>query len=117
MHGEPNGTFLKFYLNILNQQVLKKKNKLVLIGCKKLFIKQMKKLKYKLNLKEIKNIYESDAKFINIINVEFKFKKEFSKISSLSNQYIERCFDLALKLIRSEKLNKLINGPISKSIF
>lgn len=118
VHGEPNSTFSEILFKYFKSTSFKKnKNKLVLIGCKKLIIKQMKKLKYKLNLKEIKNIYESDAKFINIINVEFKFKKEFSKISNLSNQYIERCFDLALKLIRSEKLNKLINGPISKKHF
>ena len=75
VHGETNSTFSEILFKYFKSTSFKKnKNKLVLIGCKKLIIKQMKKLKYKLNLKEIKNIYESDAKFINIINVEFKFK-------------------------------------------
>ena len=77
----------------------------------------MKQLNYKFKLNEIKNIDETVSSSINIINVDYKFKKTFSKINSSSNRYIEKCFDLAIKLIKSHKLNKLINGPVSKTHF
>ena len=33
-------------------------------------------------------------KKINIINIDYKFKKNFNKISKNSNTYIENCFNL-----------------------
>ncbi len=110
--------FLKFCSNILNLQNLKKnKSKIILIGCKKLTQLQMKKLDYNLTLNEITDVKESSSQLINIINVDYNFKKAFSKITSASNQYIENCFNLALKLMKVNKLTKLINGPISKTSF
>ena len=62
-------------------------------------------------MKQKKNI-------VNIINIDFKYKKIFDKISSKSNKYIENCFNKSLKIIKKNK-NKciLINGPISKKTF
>ena len=60
---------------------------------------------------------EFKKKSINIINVDFKFKNAFSKITSDSNRYIEDCFDVGIKLMNTYKLTKLINGPISKKHF
>jgi len=58
-----------------------------------------------------------DNKKINLINVEYKFKNCFEKISSKSNGYIENSFEIALKIIKQNKLSKFINGPISKKFF
>ena len=49
---------------------------------------QMKKLKYKLLLNEIE-ILNFKKKKINIINIDYKFKKTFNKISNKSNEYIK----------------------------
>ncbi len=117
VHGEPNSTFTEILLKYFKYLKKKNKNKIVFIGCKKLFQKQMKELNYKFKLNEIKNIDDTVLSSINIINVDYKFKKTFSKIKSSSNRYIEKCFDLAIKLIKSHKLNKLINGPVSKTHF
>ena len=118
VHGEPNSTFSEILFKYLKSTNFKKnKNKLVLIGSKKLILKQMRVLKYKFQVNEITNIEYSNSKLLNIINVDFKYKKVFSKINGSSTHYIEKCFDLAIKLIKLYKLNKLINGPVSKTHF
>ena len=54
---------------------------------------------------------------INIIDIELKFNKIFDKISKKSNQYLEKCFKVSLKLLKTNKFSGLINGPISKKHF
>ena len=116
--GEPNSTFPEILFKYFKSNNFKKnRSKIILVGCKKLIQKQMKKLNYKFDIQEIDDIKKSHADLINIINVEYKFKKIYTKISSASNNYIERCFDVALALIKLNKLNKLINGPVSKTHF
>ena len=116
--GEPNSTFSEVLFKYFKSVKFKKnKNKIILIGSKKLLEEQMKKLNYKLYLNEINDIKKSQIMLINIINVDYEFKKVFSKITKSSNEYINECFELAIKLIKLNKLNKLINGPISKTHF
>ncbi len=116
--GEPNSIFSEVMLKYFESKKFRNnKKKIILIGNRKLFERQMKKLKYNFKINEILDIENSLLKSINIINVEYNFKKTFSKISSSSNKYIENCFDLALRLIKKYNLSKLINGPISKKKF
>jgi len=116
--GEPNSTFLEVLFKYFKSSDFKKnKKKIILIGSAKLVKKQMKLLKYKFRINEIKDIHEFKNKFINIINVNYKFKKAFTKITSNSNDYIENCFNLAIRLIKKNNLNMLINGPVSKTHF
>ena len=115
--GEPYSTFSE----IVGKYFTDKKNnkkKIVIIGNKSLFEKQLIKLKYKLNIKEIKNLNEAKKNTLNIINVDFKYKKIFGNITSKSRKFIENCFNLSLSLIRNQKSKYiLINGPISKKSF
>jgi 4-hydroxythreonine-4-phosphate dehydrogenase len=81
----------------------------------------MKKLKFKkkiniLNLKKIDNINISNND-INLIDINYKTKKAFEKISTKSNKYIQNSFEVALNLINKNFSNKLINGPVSKKSF
>ena len=82
-----------------------------------LFQKQMKKLKYKLNLKKINNLDEAKINKINILNVKYSNQNIFSKISFNSNKYISNCFKIGLELVKKYKNIALINGPISKKHF
>ena len=81
----------------------------------------MRKLNIKRNIRVIdfsslkKN--QLDNKKINLINVNFSQKKPFNIISSKSNNYIKKSFDIALKILNTKITNKLINGPISKKHF
>ncbi len=116
--GEPNSTFSEILLKyFISNNFKTNKKKIVLIGSKRLFENQMKVLRYKIQLNEINNIKQSIKKNINIINVNFNFKKPFTKISKTSNIYIEQCFNLGLNLMSKYKLKFLINGPVSKNQF
>ena len=120
--GEPYSIFSEIYLKTFQKRVYKNLNKPVILICsKKLFIKQMIKLNhnFKINdiiLNDLKKIKINNKK-INILNVNFKFKKTFDKISARSNKYIHNCCDLALKLVKKYGAKVLINGPVSKKYF
>ena len=117
--GEPYSVFLEIFFKAKKNNNLKKP--IILIVSKKLLTQQMKKLNFdfKINLIDKNNInfLIHNKKEINIIDVNFKFKKTFDKISNKSNLYIEKCFEVALKIISQNKCSGLINGPISKKNF
>ena len=116
--GEPNSVFSEILFKYFCSKKFKRiKKKIVLIGSKKLILDQMKKLKYKLLLNEVENLKSSKIKKINIIDVNYKFKKSFDKISDKSNEYIKSCFDISFNIIKKNKSIGLINGPISKKHF
>jgi len=117
--GEPNSIFLEIFFKSLKKNNFKKP--IILIVSKTLLLKQMKQLgfNYKINLLDKNNIpfNKLDNKTINIINIDYKFKKTFDKISKSSNVYISNCINTALTLLKKKKFTGLINGPISKKTF
>ena len=119
VHGEPNGIFLEIFFKSLKYK--KFKNPLVLICSKKILKFQMKKLKFKMDIKIINpsllNKKRLNNKMINIIDVNYNEDLTFKKISNKSNQYIKDCFKTSFKILKSGTTNKLINGPISKTSF
>jgi 4-hydroxy-L-threonine phosphate dehydrogenase PdxA len=60
---------------------------------------------------------KDNLKKINLIDIDFKQVSGFDKITYKSNHYISSCFDVAIKLLKNNVSNKLINGPISKKTF
>ena len=116
--GEPFGIFSEILFKTFQKKKIKKP--IVVIASIDLLKKQLEYLNYKISFNLInKNFKLSDLKKnkINVINVNFKFKKIFDKISNSSNMYIKKCFDLALKLMKKNLFAGLINGPISKKHF
>jgi len=117
--GEPNSIFLEIFFKTKKKYTFKKP--IILIASKKLLDAQMKKLNFKFQINEVdinKNFLKKlNNKKINIIDVDFKFKKCFDKISNRSNSYIEKSFNIALKLLKKNNYSGLINGPISKKNF
>ena len=117
--GEPNSIFLEIFFKSLKKNNFKKP--IILIASKNLVAQQMKKLRFnfKINLIDTKKIVLNllTNKELNIINVDYKFKKVFDKISESSNLYIKNSFDIALTLLKTNKFIGLINGPISKKTF
>ena len=117
--GEPFSIFSEIFFKTLITKKIK--SPIILIASEKLIYAQMKKLKYNFNINIInkdnhmlKNI---NNKNINLININFKFKNIFEKISDNSNKYIEDCFDEGLRYLKKNKCSGLINGPISKKNF
>ena len=41
----------------------------------------------------------------------------FEKITTKSNSYINRCFEISFKILKNDKIKKFINGPISKKTY
>ena len=116
--GEPNSTFSEVLFKYFRSKFFKQnKNKIILIGNKKLFQRQMIQLKYNFKINDISSLKKYTAKEINIINIDYKFKKTFSEITSYSKKYIEKCFELGLKIIGQKKAKFMINGPVSKKHF
>ena len=119
INGEPNSIFLEIFFKAIKHN--KFKSPLILISSLRILRLQMKKLKFKknINIIEHKNIKKNKINnmSINLINVEYKQKKVFEKISSKSNTFIKNSFDIALDILKEGISNKFINGPISKKSF
>ena len=116
--GEPNSIFFELFFKVIKKKI---NSPIILIASKKLIIKQAKILKKKVNF-NITNEFEiikkkNNLKRINLIDVDFKQSSGFSKITSKSNHYISTCFNIAIKLLKNNISDKLINGPISKKNF
>ena len=119
INGEPNSIFLEIFFKSLKYK--KYNTPLILISSLKLLRLQMKKLKFKADIRIIdyKNInkFKLDKNSINLIDIKYKTHKAFENISKKSNLFIENSFEIAFKLIKEGVSNKLINGPISKKSF
>ena len=115
--GEPYSTFSeiigKYFRKFSNF-----KKKIILVGNKNLLSDQLNELNLKFKINEIEDYSKAKKNIVNLINIDFKYKKIFSSISVDSNKYIENCFKKALEIINKNN-NKfiLINGPISKKTF
>ena len=100
--GEPNSVFLEIYFKAINLR--KTKCPIILIASKELVLMQMKKLKVKKKIRLLEKsklyIYKLDNKQINLIDVKYKQKNAFEKISKKSNKYIERSFNIAFEIIK-----------------
>jgi 4-hydroxythreonine-4-phosphate dehydrogenase len=117
--GEPNSIFLEIFFKSIKANSYK--SPLIIVVSKKLLQEQMIKLGFSFKINDIdikfKNFSKLDNKKINLINVDYNFKKCFEKISNKSNKYINETFLIALKLMQQNKFSKFINGPISKKYF
>ena len=116
--GEPNSIFFEIFFKVIKKKI---KSPIILISSKKLLINQAKILNQKINFNLVNEFdvikKKNKLKKINLINVEFKQKKAFAKITPKSNLYISKCFDIGIKLLQNGVSNKFVNGPISKKNF
>ncbi len=115
--GEPFSIFSELIGKYFSKKI--KSNKIIiLIGNKKLFDEQLKKLKYKFKLNPINNIKDAQKNIINIFDIHFNYNKVFDEISTRSKEYIENSFIKALDILKKNKKKCiLINGPVSKQAF
>ena len=117
--GEPNSIFLEIFFKCLKKN--KFKRPILLIVSSFILKKQMSYLKYNFKINEINfNFYKEtiiNKKKINFINLNYMQEKPFQKISSKSNEYINKSFNIGLKILNEIKCSGFINGPISKKHF
>jgi len=117
--GEPNSVFLEIFFKSIKNN--KYKSPLIIIVSKKLLQAQMQKLGYAFKIndidKKLRNFSKINNSKINVINVDYNFKKCFEKISTKSNKYIDEIFETALNVLKQNNFSKFINGPVSKKYF
>lgn len=117
--GEKNSIFFEIFFKALKK--IKFKSPLILISSLSLVQKEKDKYKFYKKIKILKindlKFSQLDNKTINLINVDDE--KQIKLYSNLDNNknFIEKCFNVAFKLIKIGFTNKFINGPISKKKF
>ncbi len=117
--GEPRSIFFEIFFKAIKKNNFK--SPLILICCKNLLQQQMKKHRFKKNLKiieinEIENLNLSNKK-INLIDINLPKSDNKLYQIKLSNKYISDSFNVAFKLIKNGFTYKFINGPINKKTF
>jgi len=117
--GEPFSVFSEIFFKSLKKYHCKQP--IILITSKNHFIAHMSHFKYNFKINLIHNskfsIEKLDNRKINLINVNFLYKKIFQKITDKSNSFITKCFKIAIEIINNNDCSGLINGPISKKHF
>ena len=115
--GEPNSISSEIIFKSWQSKNQFNHKPLFIIGSVYLLNLQRKKLKYKIKIKKINNNFRvTDLKKneLPVLNVNYKQKKPFEKISNKSSKYIFACFEEALKLAKNKKISGFINCPVSK---
>ena len=119
--GEPYGIFNEIFFKIKKKSFFKRP--IILIGCKKILLHQMKKFNhnFKINLLNHKNINLIDLKrnnhVINLINIDLGLITRSKSGNNRIKKYIQNCFDMSLKIVSKYKCAGIINGPINKKTF
>ena len=104
--GEPNSIFSELLVKSFKRY--RSKKPIILIGSYNLICLQLKKMKLKVRLNqiELENDFLKNINLdkINIININYNFKKVFEPISLKSNKYINECFNKAFNIIKKNKI-------------
>ena len=110
--GDPKSIFLEIFFKSIKEK--KFKNPIILICSKNLLKQNMRKFNFKkkINLLKLNQIKEFNLNNDSINLIDVKLEKNIN-----INQYIEKCFFTAFKIIKDGITNKFINGPISKEKF
>ena len=112
-------SFLKFFFKSIEKNNYK--SPLILISSLDLIKKEIKKFNVKKKIKLLDQIslnnVRIDNKKINLINVENNSFLNIKKNPNHTKKYINYCFKIAFRILRKKITNKLVNGPIDKSIF
>jgi len=115
--GEPNSISSEIIFKSWKQKKIYKNKPLFIIGSIKILNLQKKKLNYKIKIKSInKNFRLVDLKTnsLPVMDVNYSQKKPFQKVTTKSNDYIFKCFDIAIKLLKANQVKGIINCPIKK---
>ena len=115
--GEPNSISSEIIFKSWKSKNNYKHNPFFVIGSIELLSSQFKKLKYNIKIKEINKNFTTKNFLKNnlpVYNIKYNQKKPFEDISSHSNKYIMKCFNIASELANKKKILGIINCPVSK---
>ena len=105
--GEVKSIFFEIFFKSL--KVKKYKSPLVLLCNRKILYKEIKKLKFKKNIREInkKEVIKKKLKNNKLYFIDIAYED--------SNIYVKKSFEYAFHLLNKGFTNKLLNGPINKA--
>ena len=115
--GEPNSISSEIIFKTWKLKRKYKHKPFFIIGSIQLLNSQMKKLKYNIKIKKIDRNFSVKDLIKNelpVYDVKYNQKNPFENLSTKSNKYIFKCFDIASKLSNKKKIIGFINCPISK---
>jgi len=115
--GEPNSISSEIIFKSWKSKKKYKHKPFFIVGSIQLLNSQMKKLKYDIKIKKIDSNFQMKDLLRNelpVYDIKYNQKKPFENLSTRSNIYILKCFDLASKLASKKKIIGFINCPISK---
>jgi len=115
--GEPNSISSEIIFKSWMKRKKFKHKPFFIIGSINLLSMQLKKLKYKIKIKKINdnfNLKNLNTNFLPVYDIYYHQKKPFQKISKVSNKYIFDCFNVAINLLKKNKICGLVNCPVSK---
>ena len=117
--GEPSSIFFEIFFKAIKKY--KAKNPLILIASIKLIQLQIKYFKIRkkvraINYNDLYKIKLNNSR-INVIDVEYMPSAIKEKSSIKTNRYINECFKIAFKILKTKKIYRFINGPIQKNVF
>jgi len=115
--GEPNSISSEIIFKSWKSKNRYKHKPFFIVGSVQLLKSQMKKLKYNIKIKKIDNNFQAKDCLGNelpVYDIKYNQKKPFQNLSTRSNVYILKCFDLASELANKKKIIGFINCPISK---
>ena len=115
--GEPNSISSEIIFKSwkLRKQYIHKP--MFVIGNIRLLNLQKIKMKFQIKIKKINkdfNTNDLNGTELPVYDIAYNQKKSFEKISSKSNKYIFKCFDIALQFAKDKKIHGFINCPVSK---
>ena len=115
--GEPNSISSEIIFKSWKNRKNYKHKRFFIIGNIDLLNLQKKRLGYNIKFKKIDQNFkfkDLNGYKLPVYNIQYNPKKPFEKISKKSNKFIEESFKVAFKMLKSGKIYKFINGPISK---
>ena len=110
--GEPNSVSSEIIFKSWQRRNQYTHKPFLVVGSIFLLNLQKKKLNYNFKIKKINFNFKLDDLQDNelpVLDINYKQKKPFEKISSKSNKYILKCFEQALRLINKNKIVGFIN--------
>ena len=115
--GEPNSISSEIIFKTWKSKSRYQHKPFFIIGSIKLLNSQMKKLKYNIKINKIYNNFrlkDLPKNELSVYDIKYNQKKPFENLSTRSNVYILKCFDVAIKLSKKNRLVGLVNCPVSK---
>ena len=116
--GDPNSINSEIIYKSFKSLKKNVRRKIYLISNIELMRSQLKKLKLKLNFKQVKSIEEKvESNKIKLINIKLNFKKPFNVEKREASRFVHSCLNLAHTLANKGNNVGIINCPVSKNLF